>query len=286
MDCVHHPGVGVNAYCQSCGKPLCNSCVTRGQNGQVFCQPCANSWQQYQQPAGMAQPGTPNPTAAAVLGLIPGVGAMYNGQFAKGLVHVAIFAVLVSLANHNDIFGFGIAAWVFYQVFEAYHVARARRNGLPIPDPLGLNEVGSWIHSGMGNQHTPPPVAPQQPIADAQQQAPFQQAPYHQAPPASGWQQVPHVPPPPPGWTSAGPIPPAPGTIPPPPIPPVPPPHLLRRPEPIGAIALIALGILFLLGKLDFFNGRMLEFTWPLALIALGAWLIIRRMSDGQGGPR
>ena len=30
-----------------------------------------------------------------MLGLIPGVGAMYNGQFFKGLIHVVVFAVLV-----------------------------------------------------------------------------------------------------------------------------------------------------------------------------------------------
>ena len=45
-------------------------------------------------------PSGPNPTAAAVLGLIPGVGAMYNGQFFKGLIHVVIFAVLVSITEH------------------------------------------------------------------------------------------------------------------------------------------------------------------------------------------
>ena len=43
--------------------------------------------------------GGPNPVAAAVLGLIPGVGAMYNGQFFKGLIHVVIFAVLVSITT-------------------------------------------------------------------------------------------------------------------------------------------------------------------------------------------
>ena len=51
--------------------------------------------------------GEPNPGLAALLGFIPGVGAMYNGQYAKGIVHLIIFAVLVSLADEHGIFGLG-----------------------------------------------------------------------------------------------------------------------------------------------------------------------------------
>ncbi len=64
------------------------------------------------------------------------------------------------------------------------------------------------------------------------------------------------------------------------------PPIYWRRKEPIGAMVLIALGLLFLLGQLDVFNGRLFEFTWPLLLIALGVWLIVRRLGDSQGGSK
>ena len=51
----------------------------------------------------------PNPAAAAVLGLIPGVGAMYNGQFIKGFIHVVIFAVLVTApANSTGSLAFSL----------------------------------------------------------------------------------------------------------------------------------------------------------------------------------
>ena len=40
-----------------------------------------------------------SPGFAFVLGLIPGVGAIYNGQYLKGLVHAIIFGLLISLAN-------------------------------------------------------------------------------------------------------------------------------------------------------------------------------------------
>ena len=62
-------------------------------------------------------------------------------------------------------------------------------------------------------------------------------------------------------------------------LPPVPPVYW-RRKEPIGAIILIALGVLFLLGHFDWFSGRVLEFTWPILLIGLGVWLIVRRLSE------
>jgi hypothetical protein len=59
-----------------------------------------------------------------------------------------------------------------------------------------------------------------------------------------------------------------------------------RRKEPIGAFVLIGLGLLFLLGQLDDIGGKVFEFTWPLLLIGLGVWLVVRRMGDTQGGPR
>jgi len=278
MDCVNHSGVSATAFCQTCGKPLCASCVRSMAGGQIFCEPCQASWQAYQQPFAVPPPDGPNPTAAAVLGLIPGVGAMYNGQYFKALIHVVIFAVLVSMADHYGIFGIFIAAWVLYQSFEAFHTAKARRDGVPVPDPLGLNEVGNWLNLGakppyasqqQGQQPGQPgPAAPaqgpyQQPAA-GQYQAPYQQAAY----------QTPYAP-------AAGYV--DPGI---PPVPPPIPPLYWRRKEPIGAIVLIALGVMFLLGQLDLFHGRMFEYTWPVLLIGLGIWLVIRRLAESQGGSK
>jgi hypothetical protein len=66
----------------------------------------------------------------------------------------------------------------------------------------------------------------------------------------------------------------------------MPPAFFWRRKEPIGAIILIALGVLLLLGQLDLLSGRIFEYGWPLLLIALGAFLIVRRMQGPQGGPK
>ncbi len=291
MDCVNHTGVSATAYCQSCGKALCANCVRNAAGGQILCEPCWTSWHSFQQPFVVPPVGSPSPALAAVLGLIPGVGAMYNGQFIKGLIHVVIFAVLVSAAHVSGIFGLLIAGWVFYQVFEAYHTAKARREGRPLPDPLGLNEAGTWLGVGRMQPGQPVPPAgavdPNQPAPDAstssQPGAAAYQAPYqgqYQAPYQAAYQ------PPYQGYPAAGFVNPDVPPIPPvPPVPPVPPTGWHRR-EPIGAIVLIGLGVLFLLGQLDIFSGRLIHFTWPLLLIGLGVWLIVRRIEDSKGGSK
>ena len=293
MDCVNHTGVSATAYCQNCGKAMCASCVRNAGGGQVLCEPCLAAWQAYQQPFVASISGAPNPAAAAVLGLIPGVGAMYNGQFFKGLIHVVIFAVLVSISEYHGIFGIFIGAWILYQSFEAFHTAKALRDGQPLPDPLGLNEVGNWLNLGSrprytGAQPGPGPIPPnpnpggwtggptQTPAAGYQ--PPYAGAPY-QAPVQGEWQN-PYAPQP------ATPVDPnAPQ-----PVPPDPSsywrPIFARGGAPIGAIVLIALGTLFLLGQLDIFHGRLIEFTWPIFLIGLGVWLVVRRLGESQGGPK
>jgi len=82
---------------------------------------------------------TPNPALAFLLGWIPGVGAIYNGQYAKGLIHALVFGLLVSItADYHGplepLFGILIAVWVFYMVFEAWHTARMRRHGVPVEE--------------------------------------------------------------------------------------------------------------------------------------------------------
>jgi TM2 domain-containing membrane protein YozV len=314
MDCVNHSGTTATAFCQSCGKALCATCVRNAPAGQILCEPCHNAWQSFQQPFVAQHPGAPNPAAAAVLGLIPGVGAMYNGQFFKGLIHVVIFAVLISITQHYGVFGIFIGAWVLYQSFEAFHTAKARRDGQPLPDPLGLNELGSWLNIG-SRQHNwgqpnpmpgPGPNPGQGPAAgpvtgqgfgQGFAQGPINPGPAGQTPSAPGYQQAytgqpPYQAPYQPPFGSQY-APPAsgfvdPGVPPIPPVPPVPPvpPLTWRRKEPIGAIVLIGLGLLFLLGQLDLFSGRLFEFAWPLMLIGLGVWLVIRRTGYGQGGPK
>ena len=273
MDCVNHQGVAATAYCQNCGKALCAACVRNAGNGQILCEQCFAGWQSMQQPFVAASSG-PNPSVAGVLGLIPGVGAMYNGQYFKGLIHVVIFVVIISITTHYGLFGLFIPAWVLYQSFEAYHTAKAIRDGGPIPDPLGLNEVGNWLNLG-GPQSRPgqpgapgvPPAGPGTPTSAGYTPGVggYQQAAYTQY-------QAPYTAP------AAGFVDPAV-----PPVPPVPP-VFWKRKEPIGALILIGFGLLLLLNQLGFLAEHVFKFLWPLIFIAIGVWLIIRRVEDTKGG--
>ena len=95
-----------------------------------------------------AAPGSgPNPALAGILGAIPfGVGAVYNGQYAKGLAHLVIFSLLVAGTHATGrgsetlvaLCGIGIAFFVIYQIVDAVRSARAIQAGLPAPDPFGL----------------------------------------------------------------------------------------------------------------------------------------------------
>ena len=166
------------AFCQQCGRGLTSGTVHAVGSG-IFCQPCATAqafsstgnapgassagYAPVQDPSGSRAaapprvPGEPNPVLAGFLGLIPGVGAMYNGQYPKGVIHLVIFVVLTSLAdNLNWVLWWFVWGWIFYQAFEAYHTAQARRDGMPLPDPFGWNDLGDRL----GLSRTSPPVAP------------------------------------------------------------------------------------------------------------------------------
>jgi TM2 domain-containing membrane protein YozV len=184
MNCANHIEVPAAAFCRACGKALCASC-TRDVRGVVYCEECIAA--RLNDPAvAAAPPYTPaaavnfdsgaSPGLAAVLGFIPGVGAMYNGQFGKGFLHVMIFASLIWVTEHGfDIMGLGIAAWLFYMVFDAYKTAKARKYGLPVPDPLGINNIFASQEAkfntvrapSMGYQPGAPSVSPVEEVAPA-----------------------------------------------------------------------------------------------------------------------
>src|SRR5579862_1473915 len=127
MNCANHPDVPAVAYCRTCGKPLCSAC-SREVNGVVYCEQCLAAHLSgavpppavgVMPPVVEPPPGMPNPKLAAILGFIPGVGAMYNGEYAKGFVHVLIFATLSWMTQEfNGLFGIFIAAFEVYMPIE------------------------------------------------------------------------------------------------------------------------------------------------------------------------
>jgi hypothetical protein len=88
----------------------------------------------------------PNPAVAGILaGFFPiGVGAVYTGQYAKGLSHLVIMVLLI-LGLGSDLPWYvitmlGIATGFFYvyQIIDAVRSAKAIQMGEPAPDPFGL----------------------------------------------------------------------------------------------------------------------------------------------------
>ena len=191
MNCAVHNQTQAVAYCRTCGKALCEECK-RDVMGAIYCEPCIAARLQgasattagvVPPPAAVVSvPGAPNPTIAGLLGFIPGVGAMYNGQFVKAFAHVVIFVMLIIAANSiHWAFGWMIAFFIFYMSFEAYKTAEAKRLGLPAPDPLGLDKMLGIQESNIHSTGVPstintgvayPPVPP-----TAQQTTPLQVEP-------------------------------------------------------------------------------------------------------------
>ncbi len=141
MNCTKHPDVPAVAYCRTCGQPLCAECQ-RVAGGIVYCEQHvpASPPSPASSTAARPLPAGSSPGLAFLLGLIPGVGAIYNGQYAKGLIHVVIFGLLISLASSDaadalePLVGLLIACFYFYMPFEAYHTARRRQLGQEVDE--------------------------------------------------------------------------------------------------------------------------------------------------------
>ena len=179
MNCANHPDIAPIAYCRTCGKPLCANC-TRDVKGVIYCENCLAERLQGVQPAvlppaagfvssapaAVAPSSGPNPTVAGILaGFFPfGVGAVYCGQYAKGLSHLVIFTMLVwgesvvDNAGINTILAFGIAFFYVWQIIDSVRTAKALQMGQPAPDPFGLAQAFGAAE----------PTAPGQPMQPAQ----------------------------------------------------------------------------------------------------------------------
>lgn len=226
MKCAVHPEADAVGYCRNCGKAMCSQC-SREVRGALYCETClAATMAPPQATASQFAPGAPaatypyvavepqgpNPGTALALGFIPGLGAVYNGEYVKGLIHVIIFGGIIAILSANGtpegmqvLLAIFLGVFCCYMPIEAYRTAKAKRLGLPSP--------------GFFSEPT--------------------------APTAPGME----------GEASAAP----------------------SGPNITGSIVLIALGVIFLLGTTGVLSSMWVWRLWPLALVAIGVALIIRR---------
>ena len=173
MNCATHSDAAAVAFCRTCGKPLCNNC-TRDVRGVIYCEACLaarmegippasgvppqpppqTGYQQFMdQGLGLkVAPGPasgPNPAVAGILaGFFPiGVGAVYTGQYAKGLSHLVIMVLLILGVGSGlpwyvvTMLSIGMGFFYVYQIIDAVRSAKAIQTGEPAPDPFGLAQA-------------------------------------------------------------------------------------------------------------------------------------------------
>ena len=187
MKCAVHPEVDATGFCRNCGKAMCADCA-RPVRDVLYCENClatgmgmpapqpppAGGNNPYAQPGYVPPPsplppaplpGRPSTAIAFMLGLFPGLGAVYNGEYNKALVHLVIFIALifglVNAANSDDfsagavtVLALLLAGFVFYMAFDGMRVAQAKSAGETINDPLNdLSKnlpIGPIILIGVG----------------------------------------------------------------------------------------------------------------------------------------
>jgi TM2 domain-containing membrane protein YozV len=273
MNCAQHSETPAAAYCRTCGKALCEVCK-RDVRGAIYCEDClASRVQAPPAQPGLLPPGSgPHPPVAGMLAFfLPfGVAQAYNGQYARGLVYlVAFIGLLWGLTQGTGaepVLGVLMGALYFWQLIDAARSAHYLQRGLPAPDPFGIDRLFGG-------------AAPQ---------------------------TVSAVPP----TTSAPPVPPVPSAPPsafvPPENPPYGPPYggaggsfdpgLYRGRHdrmhrhsnaPLGAVILIGIGVMLLLGNIGLLRFRWAGEFWPVILIIIGGWKLAERWElIAMGGSR
>jgi hypothetical protein len=157
MKCAAHADLDATGYCRNCGKPMCAQCV-RPVRDVIYCEDCLATIVGIPSPGAASTLGTsvppsipgvapaglgPNPALAFFLGFLPGLGAFYNEQYGKGIIHLAIFLLLFIVGVDGSLSGGAEAAlwicvaalWVYMPV-DAYRTAKAKLAGLALSDPL------------------------------------------------------------------------------------------------------------------------------------------------------
>jgi len=163
MTCAVHTDREATGYCRNCGKALCPEC-TREVRGALYCEDClANVLAGPLGPAGAGAAGARpdvNPGLAATLGFIPGLGAVYNGEYVKALIQVLVFGGLIAGVSSDMPSGYiaflsiALGCFYCYMPIDSYRVAKARQLGQAEPGGIveakGARPIGAFVLILMG----------------------------------------------------------------------------------------------------------------------------------------
>ena len=140
MNCTYHPASQAHVRCSSCSRNLCPACDHRIK-GYPYCQECIVAGVEMlgrrrssRSEVSGAQEISRSPLLATLLALVPGLGAAYNGQTSKALLH---FFSVVTLWHLGDILSFPFAqvfllgglAFFIFTIFDARKSAQRHQRG-------------------------------------------------------------------------------------------------------------------------------------------------------------
>ena len=173
MNCAVHADTEASGYCRNCGKAMCAACSHRVRDV-LYCEDClaqhvglpAAPPSVAADPGGFVPIATPGqkqhnaPVLAFLLGFIPGLGAIYNGEYNKAIIHVVIFgAIIFGIASDlgeslQGLLIFALCVFPFYMAIDAMRSAKAKATGQPLTDPFenwsGQRPLGPIILIGIG----------------------------------------------------------------------------------------------------------------------------------------
>jgi Domain of unknown function (DUF5668)/B-box zinc finger len=154
MKCAVHPEVDASGFCRNCGKPMCPACV-RPVRDVFYCEECLAKVVGLAPPPAAATPevgsapALPSPppgqgsaVLAFLLGLIPGLGAIYNGEYNKALLHIVIFAGIILGINLDlgdgaeAVLICALVVFPFYMAIDAVRTLKSKQTGENYQDPL------------------------------------------------------------------------------------------------------------------------------------------------------
>jgi hypothetical protein len=143
VKCAVHAEAEATGYCRNCGKAMCPQC-TRDVRGVLYCEPCLATLVTHPQPPAPS-PSSSSPGAALMLGFVPGLGAVYNGEYTKALIHIVVFIAIIAglnsdLGDAGDlVLSLSLAGFIIYMAIDAHRTAKAKALGQAPP-----SSVESW----------------------------------------------------------------------------------------------------------------------------------------------
>lgn len=143
MKCATHSENEATGYCRNCGKAMCPEC-TRDVRGVLYCEPCLSTLVTHPQPPAPSSIAS-SPGAALMLGFVPGLGAVYNGEYTKALIHIVVFIAIIAGLNSDvgdagdTVLGLSLAGFIVYMALDAHRTAKAKALGQAPP-----SSVESW----------------------------------------------------------------------------------------------------------------------------------------------